>query len=77
LDQLKDFLPAYGPGGYVESRPLLSDARFRYLWRRHGAAFVENGAVLKIGGVLYVHPAKADALLLQIFRDEAARSVPA
>jgi hypothetical protein len=67
---LAEFVPAVGPGdSYVKTRgSVLSDERWRWLWRRHKARFVDAEAAILIGGQVHVHPERADAVICELGR---------
>jgi len=75
MTSLKSFVPAFGPSGYVASRPQLTDWRFRWLWRQHHAALIEAGAVIRLGNELHVAPDAADAFIVELGRRQALEGV--
>lgn len=75
MDSLSQYLPAFGAGGYVLSRPQLTESRFRWLWRTQAAGLIECGAVIKMGDRLYVHPGRADAFIVEHGRRAALNGV--
>lgn len=73
-ESLGDYRPAFGAGGYVESRaPVLTAERFRWLWRGHRTELIEAGIAIVIGGRVHVHPARMDEFLLALARERARR----
>jgi hypothetical protein len=46
-------------------------------WRQHKSRFIEAGAAVLIGGRVYVHPERADTVILEMGRAQAERQVEA
>jgi hypothetical protein len=76
---LSEYVPAVGPpDSYVgQRRQVMTDERWRWLWRRHKQRFVESGAAVLIGGQVHVHPERADAVILGLGRESAQRHLEA
>ena len=76
---LSEYVPAVGPpDSYVgQRRQVMTDERWRWLWRRHKQRFVESGAAVLIGGQVHVHPARTDGVILDLGRELAARHAEA
>lgn len=78
MDSLSEFVPAVGDGSYVaERQSVLTDERWRWLWRQHKTRFIEAGAAILLGGQVHVHPARADAVIVDLGRTQVARQVEA
>lgn len=76
MSNLSEFVPAIGDGGYVAARtPVLTDERWRWLWRQRKSRFIDAGAAVLIGGQVHVHPERADTLILEMGRAQAERQV--
>lgn len=76
MNDLSKFLPAIGDGSYVSARtPVLTDERWRWLWRQHKHCFIEAGAAVLIGGQVHVHPDLTDSVILELGRKLAAGQV--
>jgi hypothetical protein len=74
MNNLSEFVPALGDGSYVAARtPVLTDERWRWLWRQRKSRFIEAGAAVLIGGQVHVHPERADMVILEMGRAQAER----
>lgn len=75
---LSEFVPAVGTDSYVAARkPVMTEERWRWMWRQHKHRFIESGAAVLIGGQVHVHPERADSVILDLGRQQAARYVEA
>jgi len=76
---LSEFVQAVGDGGsYVAMRQhVMTDERWRWLWRQHKARFIEAGAAVLIGGQVHVHPERTDEVILDLGRELAQRQAEA
>ncbi|MCA3220138.1 MAG: hypothetical protein ING59_16640 [Burkholderiales bacterium] len=75
MESLNDYVPAFGPAGYVASRPHLDESQLRWIWRNHAARLIDLGAVIKPGRVLLAHPGKLDAFIIELGREQAKRGL--
>ena len=76
---LSEYVPAVGSNdSYVGQRkPLMTDERWRWLWRQHKQRFIDADAAIMVGGQVHVHPARTDGVILDLGREQAARQVEA
>jgi hypothetical protein len=78
MENLSEFVPAIGDASYVAARrPVLTDERWRWLWRQNKSRFIEAGAAVLIGGRVHVHPERTDSVILEMGREQATRQLEA